>query len=162
VKVESAVRDWLISGRYSIRYLFPLKLTQQVQSNSRKSIAHVASNCDYVETLLLYNLHNAHFINSARVQYTRNVGMQTMGICRLRLDGDPLAVDKLDVRILLRAGGEPELSDISAHLVQLVDGKDQVEIISQFTGLGELDANISTAGSDSTKWQRMPNDWPAG
>lgn len=85
-----------------------------------------------------------------------------MGIRRLRLDGDPLAVDMLDVRVLIRAGREPELSDISAHLVQQVDGNDQVEIVFRFTARGELDANISTAGSDSAKEQRMPDDWPAG
>jgi len=140
----------------------PFRTSSPRNSYSRcKATVEKASHI-HVEILLLYNLHNAHFINSAGVQYTRNVGVQTMGICRLRLDNGPLAIDKLDMRVLLRAGGEPELSDISAHLVQLVDGKDQVEIISQFTGLGELDANISTAGSDSTKWQRMPNDWPAG
>jgi hypothetical protein len=85
-----------------------------------------------------------------------------MGIRSLRLNGNPLAVDMIDVRTLLRACREPELSDISAHLVQLVDGNDQVEIIFCFTALGEVDANISTAGSNSTKEQRMPDDWPVG
>lgn len=126
------------------------------------------SNCDYVQCtvkkklLLLNDLHNTHLIRSARVQYTRNVGVQAMGIRRLRLDGDPLAVDMLDVRVLIRAGREPELSDISAHLVQQIDGNDQVEIVFGFTARGELDANISTAGSDSAKEQRMPDDWPTG
>jgi hypothetical protein len=88
--------------------------------------------------------------------------MQAMGICHLRLDGDPLPVDMLDVHVLFGASGEPDLGDISAHLVQLVDGKDHVQIVQCFTGLGELDANISPEGSDSPKEQRMPDDWSVG
>jgi hypothetical protein len=85
-----------------------------------------------------------------------------MGISHLRLDSDPLAVDMLAVCVVFRASGEADLSDISAHLVQLVDGKDHVEIILRFTGLEQLDANISPAGSDSPKEQRMADKWSVG
>ena len=89
--------------------------------------------------------------------------MQAKGIRHLRLDRDPLAVDMLAVRVLFRASGEFDLSDISARLVQLVDGKDHVEIVFRFiTGLGELDTNISPAGSNSPKEQRVPDEWPVG
>ena len=80
-----------------------------------------------------------------------------MGISRLRQPGD-----MLDVHVLFGASGEPDLSDISAHLVQLIDRKDHIEIVFRFTSLGELDANISPAGSDSPKEQRMPDEWFVG
>jgi hypothetical protein len=70
----------------------------------------------------------------------------------LWLDGDPLAIDMLNVFVLLRVCREAGLADISAHLVQVVDGKNQIEIIFYLiTGLAELDADIRAAGTCCTE-----------
>lgn len=82
-----------------------------------------------------------------------------MRVRPLWLDGDPLAVDMLDVFMLLGVGREPGLGDVSAHLVQVVDGKDQIKTIFRLvTGLAELDTDIHAAGTCSTEEQRMAED----
>ena len=85
-----------------------------------------------------------------------------MRVCRLRLDGDPLAVGTLDVFMLLRVSREADFAGISAHLVQVVDGKNQIETIFRLvTGLlGELDADICAAGTGSPEEQRVAQDQP--
>lgn len=114
-----------------------------------------------MQASLLNNLHKTHFVRRARVQNTTNICMQAMRIRWLWLDGDPPAIDMLDVYVLLRVGREPELSNISAHPVYVVHGKNQIKIIFGFVAcLAKLDANIRATGADSPKEQRMPNDWP--
>uniref|UniRef100_A0A0D9WJT7 Uncharacterized protein n=1 Tax=Leersia perrieri TaxID=77586 RepID=A0A0D9WJT7_9ORYZ len=66
-----------------------------------------------------------------------------MAVRCLWLDGDPFAIDMLYVYLLLRLGREPELSNISAHLVYVTHGKNHVKITLSFlAALAKHEASI--------------------